>query len=170
MASDTALAPSEAQAKRGTAKPPRYWPAVVMLAVYWAYAFTCRHLELSMGVLFLSRMVALLLLILAFSIWWLTNRRIARGERWLTVVVTLAGAVLAVAFTRSTLWPAVVVLGLLFVFTVGTVWLVVSKRATPRVRRWGLWALILLVWGGCTLVRWNGLSGDQESDVHWRWT
>jgi outer membrane protein assembly factor BamB len=170
MASDTALVLSEAQAERKTTKPPRYWPAVVMLAAYWAYAFTCRHLELSMGVLFLSRMVALLLLLLAFSIWWLTNRRIARGERWLTVTITLAGAALAVPFTRSTLGPAVVVLGLLFVFTVGTVWLVVSKRATPRVRRWGLWASIMLVWGGCTLVRWNGLSGDQESDVHWRWT
>jgi outer membrane protein assembly factor BamB len=169
MASDTALAPFETQAKRETAKPPRYWPAVVMLAAYWTYAFTCRHLELSMGVLFLSRMVALLLLILSFSIWWLTNRRIPLGERWLTVAVTLAGAALAVPLTLSTLGPAVVVVGLLFVFTLGTVWLVASKKAASRVRRWGLWATILLVWGGCTLVRWNGLSGDQESDVHWRW-
>ncbi|HEY7313086.1 MAG TPA: PQQ-binding-like beta-propeller repeat protein [Gemmataceae bacterium] len=172
MAIDTELPLSQTQLERTTAqvvKPPHYWPGVVMLAMYWAYAFSCRHLELSMLVLFLSRMAALLLLLLGFSIWWLTNRRIARRERWMAVAVTLGGAALAVPLTLTTLGPAVVVLGLLFVFTLGTLWLVVSKRATPRVRRWGLWTTICLVWVGCTLVRWNGLNGDQESDVRWRW-
>lgn len=172
MASDTGLALPQVQAERtsaSAAKPPRYWPGVAMLTAYWAFAFSCRHLELSMLVLFLSRMAALLLLLVAFSIWWLTNRRIARGERWMAVAVTFGGAALAIPLTLSTLGPAVVVLGLLFVFTLGTLWLVVSQWAAPPVRQWGLWATICLVWVGCTLVRWNGLSGDQESDVHWRW-
>ena len=173
MTSDTMSALSPIQAERTTApamKPPRYWPAVGILAAYWAFAFFFRRLEPSMGVLFFSRLAALALLLLLFSIWWLTNRRLARGERWLTVAVTLAGAALAVPFTWSTIGPAVVLIGLPFVFTVGTLWLLASKWAAPGVRRWGLWAAIWLVWGGFTLVRFNGLSGDQETEVHWRWT
>jgi outer membrane protein assembly factor BamB len=170
MATHVALADTEVQPERTeAAKAPRYWPAVVMVAAYWAFAFSCRHLELSMMVLFLSRMAALLLLLVSFPIWWLTNRRIPRRERWLAVAVTLAGAALAVPLTLTTLGPAVVVVGLLFVFTLGTVWLVASQWATPHVRRWGLWAAIGLVWVGCTLVRWNGLNGDQETELHWRW-
>lgn len=169
MTTETTLTLSESQVKPETEKPPRYWPGVLILAAYWIFQLTCRRLELSMGVLFLSRLAVLALLLLSFSIWWLTNRRVRRGERWFAVAVTLGGAAVAIPFTLSTLGVAILGVGLPWVFTVGLAWLIVSKRLSLRPRRWGLWATVWLVWGFFSLIRWTGLSGDQQGEWQWRW-
>lgn len=167
MASETMPARSEIRVPQQTERPPRYWPGVVLVAAYWIFELFCRRLELSMFALFFSRMGVLALLILCFSIWWLTNRRIGRRERWFAAAVILVGAAVAIPLSTMGLW--VIAIGLPYVFTVGLVWLIVSKRASPRLRRWGLWAAVWVVWGCLSLLRVDGLSGDQQSDIHWRW-
>jgi outer membrane protein assembly factor BamB len=169
MTSETLWASSEAQGKSETTKPPRYWPGVVLTAVYWTYELICRRLDLSMGVLFLSRMAALAFLDLGFTIWWLTNRRIARGERWFAVAVTLAGAALVFPVLPPSGSLLLLVFWLPRVFTAGGLWLLVSKKASPRLRRWGLGAVVWLLWVYLSLLRWDGLSGDQQAEIHWRW-
>jgi outer membrane protein assembly factor BamB len=170
MASEAVLALSRTQpARTEAAKPPRYWLGVVILAAFWAFEFSCRRIDLSMGVLFFSRLTALALLVLLFPIWWLTNCRVSRSDRWFAVAVTIAGAALATPFTLSTMGPALIGLGLPLVFTGGTLWLIASKRTTPRMRRLGLWATVWLIWGYCSLLRCTGLSGDQQPELYWRW-
>lgn len=167
MASETVPVLSEIQAKSATQKPPRYWPGVVLVAAYWIFQLCCRRLELSMFVLFVSRMAVLALLVLCFSIWWLAYRRIARRERWFAIAVTFIGAALAVPLSTLGLW--IIAFGLPWVFTLSLAWLIVSKRASPRLRLGGLAAAVWLVWGFSSLLRMDGLSGDQESEIHWRW-
>ena len=49
-------------------------------------------------------------------------------------------------------------------------WAVVSRRLASGPRRASMVATILLVCGILTLLRTCGVSGDGDSDLHWRWT
>jgi outer membrane protein assembly factor BamB len=60
---------------------------------------------------------------------------------------------------------AIPVLGLALVC-----WAVASRRLTTGPRRASMVATILLACGVFTLVRTGGMSGEGDSDLHWRWT
>src|SRR5262249_3124977 len=49
-------------------------------------------------------------------------------------------------------------------------WAVASRRLSRGLRRASLVTTILLACGVFTLLRTGGISGDGDSDFHWRWT
>lgn len=59
--------------------------------------------------------------------------------------------------------------GLPCLMTVATAWLLASRQKPLLKRRLGLIAVLLVVSASFTLVRMDGLSGEQESLVCWRW-
>ena len=59
---------------------------------------------------------------------------------------------------------ALPVLSLAFVL-----WAVASRRLADRPRRAAMVAIILLVCGGWTLVRFNGMTGGGSAEFAWRW-
>jgi outer membrane protein assembly factor BamB len=175
MSSDVALAPAGGVVERAEtwqARAPRVWPAVVLVGMYWALAFTLASLELTTFVRFISRMGVCALLIILFTVWWALNRRVSGTDRLLGLAVTFLGGVLAAPFCdlESIGVLGLVMAGLPLAFTVWTVWLVVARRLSARAWRLGLAAAVLAAWGVFPLIRMNGLSGDQRVEIHWRWT
>jgi outer membrane protein assembly factor BamB len=150
-------------------KPPRVWPAMVLVGLYWLCYPVLVWLEIPGFVLWLTTLAALAVLLLAFTTWWLTNRRIRGRDRlWgLAVAVGGGGAWVLLSPKVSVAWFTIV---LPWVFTVWAVWLLVARRMSVATRFTGLVTALLLVWGVATLIRYNGLRGNGTPDLNWRWT
>jgi hypothetical protein len=58
--------------------PPRVWPALVLVGLYWSVHVLISVTDPPMFVGFLAQMAALAVVTLGFSVLWLTNRRISR--------------------------------------------------------------------------------------------
>jgi hypothetical protein len=66
---------------RSLAKPIRLWPAVVVLALYWAGHVVVGRLETFYFVGFLFNLASTALLVMFFLAWWWFGRRIPRHNR-----------------------------------------------------------------------------------------
>jgi outer membrane protein assembly factor BamB len=153
------------------ARPVRLWPLVVLLTLYWGFVIGSNWLELTTFARFMSRLAASSLLTLVFLVWWWANRRIPLGYRAYGFAVAVLGGVGAGLVAH----PSVGGFGLLMgpvavVLTAWVLWLLVSKTATPSLQRVGLCVTLSLAWVLLTLIRLDGLTGDLQPDMHWRWS
>lgn len=154
-----------------SASPPRVWPAVVLVGLFWACTLALAWTEPGIFVNFLAALASCALLTLLFTVGCLASRRRGRGERLLGVGTAVLGGALS-----ALLWPpAAGVIGWLlltlpWVVTTWTVWLLLARRASPRTRVVGLVAVLLLTWGAFALVRMDGLRGGGKLILHWRWS
>jgi outer membrane protein assembly factor BamB len=149
----------------------RVWPAVALLALFWAVWLWVRWVELPMFTRFLSSVVACAVLTALFTAWWWLNGGFRPAERLLGFVVALAGGVIAAVLSPTRVGMiAWLLMTVPVVLTAWTAWLVAARRAAPRVRLVGLLVVVLLTWQAFTLVRMEGLTGDGESVLRWRWS
>jgi outer membrane protein assembly factor BamB len=177
MTSDIALAPSQGEPQPmpvESPKQPRIWPAVVLVGLFWSYDFVLRWLEAGMFARWMAAMAATALLILVFPIWWLTNRRIARADRWACLGVAVGGGIVSGFLAHKVELIAWLVSWLLtslpWVVTTWTAWLLLARKASARTRKLGVVAVVLLTWSVFPLIRFDGLRGDGQVVMHWRWT
>lgn len=153
------------------ARPPRAWPPLALLGIYWGIAIGLRYVEVPFFFRFLYGMAAPALLLIAFSIWWWRNRAIPLGHRALGFIVVVGGALLAAPLSHPSigLWTALMT-GLPFAMTVWTLWIVAARKlALWRIGAIGL-VLMLATWGSLALIRIEGVDGDLRPAMHWRWT
>ena len=152
------------------ARVPRIWPGVLLVAMYWAFVTALGRLDLEISTVFLSTMAASALLLLAFSTWWLTNGTIPRRERFVDFsLYALAG--IAVGLLCD---PSMGLIGLVFagVPMVTTAWMAgfALIRRRESLRRWSVPVVILLVWSLLTLVRVDGVDGQNQATISYRWS
>src|SRR5215472_11598650 len=98
MTSDIALASPQGEQQPAvvqTAELPRVWPAVVLVGLFWSYDLVLRWLEAAMFTRFMSLLAAVALMTILFTVWWLTNRRIARADRWACFGFAILGGVVS---------------------------------------------------------------------------
>jgi outer membrane protein assembly factor BamB len=154
-------------------KPLRLWPGVLAVVLQW------------LAWLALPKVVPEAALYgilggvfgggLAVVLWWLFFSRAPWAER-LGALLLMPVAVYATAHlvhesiangAMGMLFPllAIPVLSLALVG-----WAVASRRLPSGPRRVALVATILLACGVFTLLRTGGLSGEGDSDLHWRWS
>ncbi len=153
-------------------KPLRLWPGVVAVAVQWLAWF---------GVSFVRPeatpwgMVVTLYAGLAFVLWWLFFSRAPWSERVGAIVLMVA----AIVATKRVVHESIAGGGMglllyLYAVPVLSLALVAAAAAGQRLsrgpRRATLIGAILLVCGAFTLVRTGGVTGEGDSDLHWRWT
>jgi outer membrane protein assembly factor BamB len=149
----------------------RIWPAVVMLAIFWAFLYANYNLELAMFSRFMSRMIAYGLLLLAFLAWWLTRRQIRLRDRLLAVGIVIVASLVAGFLSDASVGPlALFMTALPFVCTTWTLWILVGRNLAPRVQRAGFCAVMVATVGFFALLRWEGLYGNQIPQFAWRWT
>ncbi len=169
--SDNRTSASAAPAEQVARDRPRLWPAVLILALFWTFVFVARQMELITFVRFVSSMAASGLVVLAYTIWWLANKRISRNSRILGIAVTVAGGIAAGAVCDKSYG----VFGLLMfalpcVLTTATLWMLVSRRLPALQSRAVGTFVILATWAYFPLIRMDGIDGEQRAAVHWRWT
>jgi outer membrane protein assembly factor BamB len=142
-----------------------------MLTLFWTTVFVSREIEMLTFVRFLSTMATSGILILAFTIWWFRRKGVSRVDRLFGFCVTLATGILAAVLCDKSFGPfGLLMFSLPCVFTTGTLWLLLARRiAFPRPQT-GLAIVVALTWGYFTLIRSDGISGEQRSAIRWRWT
>ncbi|SFI63384.1 PQQ-binding-like beta-propeller repeat protein [Planctomicrobium piriforme] len=153
-------------------KGPRWlWLPLFLVCAYWAVLFALASFELVMLTRFLSRMLALLVMLLVFLVWWLANRGVSLRERF-AGLAALFGSWILFGFVTDKTMPHFVLLfsGLPIALTAWTVWLFVTRRSSSKIRMAGTLVVMLLSYGAFTLVRWDGLDGRQNAELSWRWS
>ena len=153
------------------ALPTRFWPAVVLVIVYWGFVIVSNLLDLTISGVFMSNMAASALMTLLFIIWWLTNRRIAFSDRMFGFVALVIVGALAAALCDPSVGPiGLILFGAPVSVTAWLIWIMLTKRSSFKVRRLGLLALLILTWGCQTLVHVDGIWGNNKVNMSWRWS
>src|SRR5262245_25107933 len=152
-------------------KRPRLWPAVALVALYWAAVVTSYALELGTFPRFVSRLGAAVLLILVFAGCWWASRRVRLRDRAAGFALVVAGAA-AVQFLGD---PSATGFGLVMLvvpcaLTAATLWAVAGRRLSAGPWRAGLTAAVALTCGAFLLIRFDGIDGEQYPEFHWRWS
>jgi len=112
---------------------------------------------------------------LAIVVWWLFFSRALWAERVSAIVLMIVAL-----FATSRLVHKSIANGMmgmmLPIFSIPVlslalvVWAVASRRLSSGPRRASMVATILFACGVFTLLRTGGITGDGDSDLHWRWT
>jgi outer membrane protein assembly factor BamB len=154
-------------------KSLRLWPGVLAVALQWLAwlvlpkVFPDAALYAMLGAIGGGG--------LAVVLWWLFFSR----APWLERVGAIVLMPIAVFATLQVVHPSIAngAMGMLLPFYAIPVlclalvcWAVASHRFSGGLRHASLVATILLACGVFTLLRTGGMTGDGDSDFHWRWT
>jgi outer membrane protein assembly factor BamB len=157
----------------------RLWPAVIIATTLVALRYLAPLVApdaeiLNMPVLIIG-VISGVALAAAIVLWWLFFSR----APWLERIGTVIGIVAALAVTRLIIHESIrggMMGNMLWVYSAPlmAVALVAAAAATRRLdstaRRTAIALAIILTCGGLTLVRTDGVTGDGQSQLHWRWT
>jgi outer membrane protein assembly factor BamB len=158
--------------REAPAKPRavRLWPGCVLIAIYWATVLIAGLVEMPISTSFMTTAGVGALVVLVFTIWWLTNGTIRGRDRLAVFAAVVLGAVAASVLSNKTLGiGGVLFFGLPWAYTVWIVWSVFARRFLPAYLSSGAIVATGLVWAYVSLIRMNGISGDLKADVQWRW-
>src|SRR5437667_3357170 len=153
-------------------KPLRLWPGVVAAALLLLVRFVA---PVVVPETMMFAVLGGLVGALAIVVWWLFFSRALWAERVSAIVLMIVAL-----FATSRLVHKSIANGMmgmmLPIFSIPVlslalvVWAVASRRLSSGPRRASMVATILLACGVFTLLRTSGITGDADSDLHWRWT
>ena len=156
-----------------TDKPPlRLWPGVIAVALQWFVWLAVPVFVPEEGG---TAIIGGLLFGLIIVLWWLFFSRAPWSERLGAIVLM----VVAVAATSRVIHESIAngMMGfMLYLYAIPTMslalvaWAVASRGLSSRLRRASLVVAVVLACGTLTLIRTNGVTGDADSDLEWRWT
>lgn len=151
----------------------RLWPGVVAVTLQWLVRF---GLPVVAPEALPFALIGGVLAALAVLIWWAFFSRVPHFERWGAFAVIFV----AVAATpRLILHPSIAggMMGMMFGISVIpglclalVVWAVISRHLTVVSRRAALVAAVFLACAFWALVRTDGVTGNGNSQLTWRWT
>lgn len=154
-------------------KPLRLWPGIVFVALQCLLWFVIPRIVSEEAAMFslLGAVVCALLV----ALWWLFFSR----APWLERIGAIVLMVVVVIVTKRIVHPSVAggMMGMMLpVFSVPLLCLAlvasaaVGRRLARGPRRALMAVAIVLACGAFTLIRTGGITGDANSDLHWRWT
>ncbi len=153
----------------------RVWPAVVIAALMWGVLLVVPRLDVDQFE-FLNDMVKFLLMMGAVGLgavlflgWWLFFSRLTWKDRLLVPAVVAAAGGIVYLIGAETVGFSLMMTGVPWLLAAAAVWLLVSQSLSWPTQRVGLFAVIVLVFGYCALIRWDGMSGEFEETTNWRW-
>jgi outer membrane protein assembly factor BamB len=121
-----------------------------------------------MGFLMLLGVSAFVLLL--FAIWWVVASKISWPERLLVIGCAVCGGIAAFVLGNKMLSPFLLLPGIPLVLTTWTLGLIVARNWHPRRRGVLLIVALCLNWGAYMLIRAEGMRGDGQLTLRWRWT
>lgn len=162
--------PTPSPAPPAVAKPPRLWPAVVLVTLFWVLRFIVERLEKAYFIGFLYGLASAGLLILLYFGWWWANRRIRLADRLYGFVVIVGLGVAVTPLVDPSLRGfGQLMTGLPLVLTIWTLWMLLVKWTELSWYRLGSLTVVALAWTWLTLVRIDGLDATLQPTVRWRW-
>lgn len=168
--------PSSGPALEPIAAPPsvvrrlRLWPGIVVVALQWAAVTIIGQIFPATPIQFMAMFIGPLVGTLAVLIWWLFFSRLRWADRLLLpVAFGLCGASVLLVGHPSIGMFGILLYGLPAALTAWMAWLVVSYPLPWSIRRAGLLAAFVLVWGYFSLLRMDGVWGGMSATLNWRW-
>src|SRR5438876_952957 len=153
-------------------KPLRLWPGVAAVVLQWLLWFVVPIVAPDAAMIAVLGGLACGLAVL---VWWLFFSRAPWAERVGAIVLMVVAVVAAKRVVHQSIANgmmgmmlpiyAIPVLSLALV-----AWAVATRRLSSGLRRASMVASLLLACGVFTLIRTGGITGDADSDLHWRWT
>jgi outer membrane protein assembly factor BamB len=153
-------------------RPLRLWPGVAAAVLMVLVKLLTPLLFPGAGAVGMIAGVAGAFIIL---VWWLFFSRALWSERVAAIVLMLV----AVAATSRIVHPSISngFMGMMLpIFAIPVMclalvaWAAASRGFSIGMRRASMAAAILLACGTLAFIRTGGITGDAESDLHWRWT
>ncbi|MFO1020062.1 MAG: PQQ-binding-like beta-propeller repeat protein [Planctomycetales bacterium] len=168
----TSLQPEQTPAAAQIIRPPlRLWLPTLVVIAYWLIVQGSYQWEMAMFYRFLTRMLTLLATMIFFLVWWFAARHFRWKEKFAMFGLLIGGIVVAgLLGDKTTGIPAMMLLGLPVIYTLGVAWLWLAKRQTNRTQLLGLCAVLPITLVPLALLRWDGLDGRQQTQLSWRWT
>ncbi|MGQ0736146.1 MAG: outer membrane protein assembly factor BamB family protein [Acidobacteriota bacterium] len=158
--------------ERSPRKPLRLWPGVAAAALQWLVWSVVPAFVPQWGG---SAILGGVFFGLVIVVWWLFFSR----APWFERLGAIALMVVAVAATSRLVHESIAngMMGfMLFIYAIPAVtaalvaWAVASRGLSSRLRLASMVGAIVLACGTLTLIRTGGMTGDADSDLHWRWT
>jgi outer membrane protein assembly factor BamB len=149
----------------------RLWMPLVFVVAFWAAAFVLKRLDLPIYAGFFSSVASVGVLTLAFTLWWLTCGEARLRDRFLIFLALVAiGFVGGRLVDKSVGGIGLVFFGIPAAITAVVLWLLVTRKRSAALRNGGMVAAFAIVCGLMSFVRVDGIDGDQQAAVHWRWS
>ncbi|HEX5864165.1 MAG TPA: PQQ-binding-like beta-propeller repeat protein, partial [Casimicrobiaceae bacterium] len=153
-------------------KPLRLWPGVAAVVLQWLLWFVVPIVapDAAMGA-----MLGAIACGLAVIVWWLFFSRAPWAERVGAIVLMVVAVVATKRVVHQSIANAMMGM-MLPIYSIPVLslalvaWAVASRRLSSGLRRASMVASILLACGVFALIRTGGITGDADSDLHWRWT
>ncbi len=154
-------------------KPLRLLPGIIIVVVQW---LLWRALPAAVpdDTVMMLGVFGGLLCGLAVVVWWAFFSRAPRIERWGAIILMIFALFVTSRFLHESIATgnmgymfiihAIPVMSLAFV-----VWTVTTSRLSNKLRRVTMFATILVVSFGWTLIRSEGITGEGGADFTWRW-
>jgi outer membrane protein assembly factor BamB len=147
----------------------RLWPGVAIIAIQWGVVKTIGFLKEGEQVEFMSTMLGPMIGGVAIFAWWLFASRL----RWTDRLLVPAAFILcigAIPFLGDpTIGMAIMLYVLPLTLTSWVVWLVVSMPLNWPIRRAVLLLMLVLECSYFTLIRFDGVTGQFDAAINWRW-
>jgi outer membrane protein assembly factor BamB len=155
-----------------TRRPVRLWPGVTAVALQWLVWLAVPLVAPNQGG---TAVLGGLAFGLAVVLWWLFFSRAAWSERLgaivLMVVVLAATSRLVHESIANGMMGFMLIIYAVPVLSLALVaWAAASRGFSSGWRRASMAIAVVLACGTLTLIRTNGLTGDADSDLDWRWT
>ena len=153
-------------------KPLRLWPGVVAVVLQWIAWVVVPIVSRDTAIVAMLGAVALGLVVL---VWWLFFSR----APWVERVGAIVLMVVVVVATKRVVHPSIAggMMGMMLpVYAIPAMslalvaWAVATRRLSNGLRRASLVAAVVLACGVFTFLRTGGITGDADSDLHWRWS
>jgi len=154
-------------------KPLRLWPGVVIVILQWLIRFVLPRFVTDPNALMIA-VFGGILGGLAIVVWWAFFSRAHWTERWGAIVLMIA----SVIGTSSIIHESIATGGqgmMFFIFVIPplslafVIWSVAGRRLSKVARRVTMVITILLACGFWTLFRSDGITGDFNPTLTWRW-
>jgi outer membrane protein assembly factor BamB len=162
--------PSQAPVPDSAPPRPRIWPGVVLVILQWLIILVPGWVAPVTMAHFMGWFLGPVVGVAALAIWWLFASRVRWADRFLVVLVCLGAGAVTWFFCHPTFQLiGLVMYGLPTATTAWVLWLVATPFLSWPVRRAGLLVVLLVAWGWCALLRFEGTTGAFSAYFQFRW-
>jgi outer membrane protein assembly factor BamB len=148
----------------------RLWPAIVILLFQFALMFVPGWVAPGTMAAVMLRSYGPMLGALGLILWWLFASRLRWTDRLLVPAVFVVSGVAVWFLCHPSFQFGLIFYTLPLITTAWVLWLLISFLLSWPVRRLGVLAVFLILFGASTLVRSGGVWGGFTAEPHWRWT
>jgi outer membrane protein assembly factor BamB len=145
----------------------------MLLGLFWPIYSVWRWTDLGLSFGFMGFLILVgigVLTTLLFALWWLAASNVSWNERFLVLSSAVFAGIGAALLGHKYVVSFLLLPGLPLVLTFWTLGLILMRNWPARRRSFALVVGLCLSWGAFLLIRAEGVGGDFQLALRWRWS